>query len=156
MAHVRWKTNNNILLFYPFVQDANVDSFVPCFAFVLCIMTSAVLFYIDHKPPLFYHKSLLRAVWLHFFFSNHLSYMYMYPAGNYRGRCKGPHACTIFVSYLRPVLIIIHLSFLLLVTRKIASFTVKQSFSCLHACSMLTVVMSKDGWKMSLCTWKRV
>ena len=68
MAYVWWKTNNNILLFYPFVQDANVDSFVPCFAFVLCIMTSAVLFYIDHKPPLFYHKSLLRAVWLHSFF----------------------------------------------------------------------------------------
>ena len=96
----------------------------------------------------FYQKSLLRAVWLH---SNHLSY----PVVN-QGRCKGPHACTIFVSYLRPVLIIIHLSFLLLVIRKIASFTVKQSFSCLHACSMLTVVMSKDGWKMSLCTWKRV
>ena len=49
MAHVRCKTNNNILLFYPFVQDAN-DSFVPCFAFVLCIMTSAVQFYMDHKP----------------------------------------------------------------------------------------------------------
>ena len=56
MAHVRCKTNNNILLFYPFVQDAN-DSFVPCFAFVLylvlCIMTSAVpLFYMDRKPKI--------------------------------------------------------------------------------------------------------
>ena len=48
-AHIRCKTNNNILLFYPFVQDAN-DSFVPCFAFVLCVMTSAVPFYMDHKP----------------------------------------------------------------------------------------------------------
>ena len=25
-------------------------SFVPCFAFVLCILTSAVPFYMDHKP----------------------------------------------------------------------------------------------------------
>ena len=32
--------------FYPFVQDEN-DSFVPCFAFVLCIMTSAVRFYLQ-------------------------------------------------------------------------------------------------------------
>ena len=48
-AHVRCKTNNNILLFHPFLRDAN-DSFVPCFAFVLCIMTSAVPFYMDHKP----------------------------------------------------------------------------------------------------------
>ena len=47
--HVRCKTNTNILLFTPLAQDAN-DSFVPCFAFVLCIMTSAVLFYMDHKP----------------------------------------------------------------------------------------------------------
>ena len=39
-----------MLLFYPFVQDAN-DSFVPYFAIVLCIMTSAVPFYMymDHK-----------------------------------------------------------------------------------------------------------
>ena len=50
-ARVRCKTYNNILLFYPFVQDAN-DSFVPCFAFVLCIMTSAVPFYMDHKPEI--------------------------------------------------------------------------------------------------------
>ena len=48
-AHVRCKTNNNIILFYPFVQDAN-GSFVPCFAFVLCIMTTAMPFYMDHKP----------------------------------------------------------------------------------------------------------
>ena len=48
LAHVR-KTNNNILLFYPFVQDAN-DSFVPCFALVLCIMMSDVSFYMDHEP----------------------------------------------------------------------------------------------------------
>ena len=48
-GQVRCKTNNNILLFYPLVQDAN-DSFVPCFAFVLCIMTSAVPFYMDLKP----------------------------------------------------------------------------------------------------------
>ena len=52
-AHVRCKTNNNILLFYPFVQDAN-KSFVPCFAFVLCIMTSPVPFYMDHKPKFGY------------------------------------------------------------------------------------------------------
>ena len=50
-AHVWCKTNINILLFYPFVQAAN-DSFVPCFAFVLCIMTSAVPFYMDHKPKI--------------------------------------------------------------------------------------------------------
>ena len=48
-AHVRCKTNNNIVLFYPSVQDAN-DSFVACLAFVLSIMTSAVPFYMDHKP----------------------------------------------------------------------------------------------------------
>ena len=48
-AHVWCKTNNNIVLFYPFVQDAN-DSFFPCFALVLCIMMSAVPFYMDHKP----------------------------------------------------------------------------------------------------------
>ena len=48
-AHIRCKTNNNMLLFYPFVQDAN-DFFVHRFAFVLCIMTSAVPFYMDHKP----------------------------------------------------------------------------------------------------------
>ena len=48
-AHVRCKTNNNILLIYIFVQDAN-DSFAPCFAFVLCIMTSAVPSYMDYKP----------------------------------------------------------------------------------------------------------
>ena len=50
-AHLRCKTNNNILLFYPFVQDAN-DSFVPCFAFVLCIMSSVAPLYNDHKPEL--------------------------------------------------------------------------------------------------------
>ena len=49
LVHVWCKTNNNIPLFYPFVQDTN-DSFVPCFAFVLCIMTSTVPFYMDHKP----------------------------------------------------------------------------------------------------------
>ena len=49
LAHVQCKTNNNILLFYAFVQHAN-DSFFHCFAFVLCIMTSAVLYYMDHKP----------------------------------------------------------------------------------------------------------
>ena len=47
-AHVRCKTNNNILLFYPFVQNAN-DFFVHRSAFVLWIMTSAVPFYMDHK-----------------------------------------------------------------------------------------------------------
>jgi len=35
---------NNVLLFSPFVHGAD-DCFVPCFAFVLCIM-----FYMDHKP----------------------------------------------------------------------------------------------------------
>ena len=49
LAHVWCKTNNSILLFYAFVQDAN-DSFVPCFDFVPCIMTSAVPFFMDHKP----------------------------------------------------------------------------------------------------------
>ena len=48
-ARVRCKTNNNILLFSPLVQDAN-DSIVPRFDFVLCIMTSTVPFYMDHKP----------------------------------------------------------------------------------------------------------
>ena len=48
-ALVPCKTNRTILLFHPFVQDAS-DSFVPCFAFVLCIMMSAVPFYMDHKP----------------------------------------------------------------------------------------------------------
>ena len=33
--------SNNILLFYPSALDAN-DSFAPCFAFGLCIITSAV------------------------------------------------------------------------------------------------------------------
>ena len=36
-AHIRYKTNNNISLFNPFVQDAN-DSFYPYVAFVLCII----------------------------------------------------------------------------------------------------------------------
>ena len=49
LADVRCKTNNNILVFYPFCPRCN-DSFVSCFAFVLCIMTSAVPFYMDHKP----------------------------------------------------------------------------------------------------------
>ena len=49
LADFRCKTNNNILVFYPFCPRGN-DSFVPCFAFVLCIMTSAVTFYMDHKP----------------------------------------------------------------------------------------------------------
>ena len=40
--------------------------------------------------------------------------------------------------------IIIYLSFLLLITGKIASFTVKWSFSHLHTCGMPRVGMSKD------------
>ena len=62
LVHVRCKTNNNILLFYPFVQHTN-DSFVPCFAFVICIMTSIVPFYMDHKPY---------SYWLRVKNSNHL------------------------------------------------------------------------------------
>ena len=48
-------------------------------------------------------------------------------------------------TLLQPV-VIIYLSFLPLITRKIASLihVVKQSFSRLHSCSM-----SKDGWNMS-------
>ena len=49
VLHVRCRTDNNVLLIYPFVQDA-CDSFFPFFAFVLCIMTSAVPFYTDHQP----------------------------------------------------------------------------------------------------------
>lgn len=45
-AHVECKANNNILLFYPFVQDAN-NSFVSRFAFVLCIKMSAVPPYLE-------------------------------------------------------------------------------------------------------------
>ena len=48
-AHIRCKTNSHCPLFYPFFQDAN-DFFVHRFAFVQCIMTSEVLFYMDHKP----------------------------------------------------------------------------------------------------------
>ena len=57
--HVRCKTNNNILLFYPFVQDGK-DPFVPCFAFVLCIVKSTVPFYI----PLRSERS--RGQWLEY------------------------------------------------------------------------------------------
>ena len=39
---------------YCFNQDTN-DSFIPCFAFVLCIMTSAVPFYMDRKLKILCH-----------------------------------------------------------------------------------------------------
>ena len=57
------KTNNNILLFYAFVQDAN-DSFVPCFAFVLCIRRQLCPFYMDHKPTTDKSIIIFRIAWL--------------------------------------------------------------------------------------------
>ena len=62
MFGVKWTITRIVL---PFVQVAN-DSFVPCFAFVLCIMTSAVSFYMEHKPQIIWaniEERLISWIW---------------------------------------------------------------------------------------------
>jgi len=82
----------------------------------------------------FYWKSLLRADQLH---PNHLTCLVHVN----QKTCKVHNLLQPFeaTNY--------HLSFLLLITRKIASLTVKRFLSRLH--SMSIDGTSKDGWKMS-------
>jgi len=119
----------------------------------------------------FYQRSLLRVHWLcsnpliylvnrPFAWSSHVVRSWLYCVAcdsawlvpcRVTGSCKGPigkHArSTIFYSHIRSVIIIFFLSFLPLITRQMASFTVKRPFNCLHSISRDG--MSKDGQKMS-------